>query len=306
MKKVLAIVLTLVIALSCALILSSCGTKDTEQTTAAETPATPAAGADETAEPAEPDISAQDVTAAEETTAEETTIEETTVEETTVPAPSAPSTTQEILDFYNEAVNKVADEKAGFSKSRTTNVNRIEGGAVLKLKIAKDAVMDFLGQGTNTYNNTKGQKGKIGTASLKSSDVKSAELTESDGKYTIKISVNNGSSHADNGGKSDSSPLKRSGLYVGDTDESAFDYKSANNIHYALNHTDGAAVEVCDLNTSNGKITAVIDPETKEIESLDVSFNFDVVMQNVKYTIARVKSGDGDATTTVSFSDFKY
>ena len=140
-------------------------------------------------------------------------------------------------------------------------------------------------------------------ASLSAGDVSNATCTEKDGKYTIELTVNNGSSTS---GGSENAPINRTGIYVGTGDKSEFDYKSAPNIYYALNNTDGASVESVKVDTSNVKVKAVVDAETGNLENLVVSFNFAANLSNVKYTIAKVSTATGKADTTVTYKDFKY
>lgn len=310
MKKILAIVLALALALGAVMVLTSCGGKDVDEpetTTASEAVTDDAAGTEIDA--TEEATAADETTAAEETTAEETTVEATTVEETTAAekttaeaAAKAPSTTEEILALYNKAVNGAA--KAGYSKTRVCNINSLEGGAILKLQVAKDAVYSFLGVGTNSWKNTKGKAEYMGKASLAAGDVTGATCTEKDGKYTVVINVKDGKSSAPGG--SDSSPLAKTGLYTGEGDKGEYDYKNAANIYYALNNTDGAALGAASLNATGGKITATINAKSGKLEKLEVKFNFSVVLTDVKYTIAKIKEGTGSATTTVTFKDFAY
>ena len=304
MKKVLAIILALALTAGCVVFLASCGNKTNEPETTAMTEApVEESSADETAAPAE-ESSADESAPAEESTeapAEETT-EETTVEETTEPK-KVPEGKEEILKVYNDAVNKAIDSKAGYSKTRVTNIQSLDGGAVLKIGVVQDTVNNFLGVGTKTYTNSKGKADYMSKASLSASDVSSATCTEKDGKYTIELTVNNGSSTS---GSNENAPINRTGIYVGTGDKSEFDYKSAPNIYYALNNTDGASVESVRVDTSNVKVKAVVDAETGNLENLVVSFNFAANLSNVKYTIAKVSTATGRADTTVTYKDFKY
>ena len=298
MKKVLAIILALALTVGCVVFLASCGNKTNEpETTAAETEAAPV---EETSEDASAPAEESTEAPAEETT-EETTVEETTEE--TTEAKKAPEGKEEILKVYNDAVNNAINAKAGYNKTRVTNIQSLDGGAVLKIGIVQETVNNFLGVGTKTYTNNKGKADYMSKASLSASDVSNATCTEKDGKYTIELTVNNGSSTS---GGSEYAPINRTGIYVGTGDKSEFDYKSAPNIYYALNNTDGASVESVKVDTSNVKVKAVVDAETGNLENLVVSFNFAANLSNVKYTIAKVSTATGRADTTVTFKDFKY
>ncbi|MBR4765320.1 MAG: hypothetical protein IK085_01000, partial [Clostridia bacterium] len=191
MKKVLAIILALALTAGCVVFLASCGNKTTEPETTAMTEApVEEPSAEETEAPVEEPLADESVPAEESTEApaEETT-EETTVEETPE-AKKAPEGKEEILKVYNDAVNKAVDSKAGYSKTRVTNIQSLDGGAVLKIGVVQDTVNNFLGVGTKTYTNNKGKANYMSKASLSASDVSSATCTEKDGKYTIELTVN--------------------------------------------------------------------------------------------------------------------
>ena len=287
-KKILAILLALVMVCG----LAACGAK-TEEPTEAETTdlieevseeiseevsEAVSEEASEIAEEISEEVSEEVSEAVSEEEAEEAS-EEASEEAETV---AVPSTTEEILKVYNDAINGAISAKAGYSKSRTTKVNSLDGGAVLKLGVVQDAVGDFLGEGTNTYNNAKGKTEFMSKASLTAADVKSATCTEKDGKYTIVLELKDGASSCSASGKTDTSPLNRSGLY------------------------EDGSVESVKGTTSNAKITLVCDAESGKISTLDASFNFSADLTNVKYTIAKVATAKGDCSTTVSFSKFAY
>ena len=303
MKKVLAIILALALTAGCVVFLASCGNKTTEPETTAMTEAPVEETSEDVSAPAEESTEAPAEESTEAVT-EETTVE-TTTEETTE-AKKAPEGKEEILKVYNDAVNNAISKKAGYSKTRVTNINSLEGGKILDFQVVKDAVNDFLGVGTKNYNNSKGKAEYMGKASLSASDVSSATCTEKDGKYTIEITVNNGSSSASGSGKSDNSAINRTGLYVGSGDKSEFDYKSAGNVYDALNGLDEASVQAVSVSTNSIKITAVVDAESGNLENLKITFNFTADLTSVKYLIVTVKSATGKANTTVTFKDFKY
>ena len=310
MKKILALLLATALLFSFA----ACGQEDT---TTGETTTAAADEVDTTAAPVEEDTTAapveEDTTAApveEGTTAapvegETTVAEDTTAAETTAAA-AVPATTDEILAVYNDAVNGAISAKAGYDKKRVTNIQNLEGGALMKIQLVQDEVANFLGVGTKEYPNAKGKAEFMSKASLSAADVKSATCKEANGKYTITIELKDGASSSSASGKNDSSPLVRSGLYVGEGDSSKFDYKSADNIYVALNGLDEASVEAVKLNTSKSKIVCVVDAATGNIEKLTISFVFNADLTKVKYSIASINEATGVADTTVIYSNFKY
>lgn len=335
MKKIIALLLALVLAAGSAFMLASCGKDEAETTTAAPAPSTavysttqnpsepesPAAQPETTAQPTteettteapttqEPTTTAPATTAKPTTTKAPTTKKPTTTKKATTtkkPAAKAPSSTAEVLKVYNDAVNGAISAKAGYSKTRATSISSLEGGALMRLQLVKDTVNDFLGVGTTDYQNAKGKAAYMSKASLSASDVSSAKCTENNGKYTVTISLKDGSSSASASGSSDSSPLGKTGLFVGKGDNADFDYKSSDNVYTAINGIDGGSAESVNLSTSKGKITAVINASNGRLEKLTVSFEFNVRLKNVKYSIAKISEGTGVAFTEVTYSSFKY
>ena len=220
-------------------------------------------------------------------------------------ASKVPSTAADIAAYYNAAVNKAVNSKAGFSKKRTTSLSNLQGGALLKMSIVVETVNDFLGVGTTEYKNTKGKVGEISKASLTASDISSATCKQSGDNYVITMTLKNGTSKASASSKSDTTALGRTGLYSGTGDKTAFDYKNAANIHAGINNADGASVETVTENNKNIKVTATVNSKTGNIVSLNVSYDWDVSMTNVKYVVT-IKSAAGDAKTSVEFTGFSF
>lgn len=220
------------------------------------------------------------------------------------PTSTAPSTTADIIKYYNTAINKAVSSKAGFSKTRKTTLGTLKGAeAIMKISIARDAVNNFLGVGTKEYTNKKGTADNISKSALTEADVKQAKCTVSGTTYTISLLLADGTSTAPS--VSDTSPLQRCGLYAGAGDKSAYDYKSANNIYVSLNGAENAGVEKVVENTKNAKIVVKIDSTTGNIIALQAAFDWIADLTNVKYTFVKI-SGTGDAQTTVSFKNFVY
>lgn len=223
-----------------------------------------------------------------------------------VTASKVPSTAADIAAYYNAAVNKAVNSKAGFSKKRVTSISNLNGGKLMEMKIVVDTVNDFLGVGTINYKNTKGKVGEISKASLSANDISSPTCKQSGDNYVITMTLKNGTSKASSAGKSDSTALARTGLYSGVGDKKAYDYKNAGNIFDGLNNADGASVESVVENNKNIKITATINSKTGNLVSLHISYNWDVALTKVKYTIVTIKSATGDAKTSVDFTNFVF
>ena len=221
-------------------------------------------------------------------------------------ASKVPSTAADIAAYYNAAVNKAVNSKAGFSKKRVTSISNLNGGKLMEMKIVVDTVNDFLGVGTINYKNTKGKVGEISKASLSANDISSPTCKQSGNNYVITMTLKNGTSKASSAGKSDSTALARTGLYSGVGDKKAYDYKNAGNIFDGLNNADGASVESVVENNKNIKITATINSKTGNLVSLHVSYDWDVSLTNVKYSVATISTATGDAKTSVDFTNFVF
>lgn len=234
---------------------------------------------------------------------EELPTEPETPEEPDVP--DVPTSTEEIVALYNNAVNKVVDEKAGYKKERTTTVSEMNGGALMKIQLVVDMVNEFLGVGTKEYVNAKGQSLYLMNASLEASDIKSASCEKIGDNYTVTLNLNNGNSSATATKKKDSSPVARSGLLTGDVASPDYDYLSSGCVYASISGVDDVSVKSIKATNSNVKIVAVVDSEGKLI-SLVAAYDWTVEMENIKYTIVSVKKADGKAHTAVEISDFQW
>ena len=221
-------------------------------------------------------------------------------------ASKVPSTAADIAAYYNAAVNKAVNSKAGFSKKRSTTLSNLNGGALLKIKLVVDTVNDFLGVGTQNKSYAKGKIGEISKASLTAKDISSPTCKQSGSNYVITMTLKNGTSKASKAGKSDSTALARTGLYSGVGDKKAYDYKNAGNLYDGINNADKASVESITENNKNIKITATINSKTGNLVSLHVSYDWDVSLTNVKYSVATISTATGDAKTSVAFTNFVF
>lgn len=303
MKKILALLLAAALLFSFA----ACGQEETpEETTTAAIEEV----IDETEAPVEEDTTAaaaEDTTAAPvegETTAAPVEGEETTVaEETTVPA-AAPATTDEIIAYYNKAVNNAYAAKVGFNKERYTDNETLNAGFLLKT--FGDLIYSFMGIGAeNKYaiDVTKGQWDSdvphhyLRKSTLTAADVTAAKCTESNGKYTITLNVKPGNSKASENEKYNNSPIDKCGICVGDEDKDYYDHKTAPVIYSAIGEVLSSAV--IEESYKNAKVVAVVDVATGHLVSLTVEFDIDVVIE---------VAGGGNATgkTHIFYKNFKY
>ncbi len=219
---------------------------------------------------------------------------------------SAPKSAADITAYYNDAINKVISSKAGFKKTRKTIMNKLDGGAILKIQLVADMVNQFLGVGETQWDNEKGKQENLSKASLTASDVKSATCVDKNGIYTITLALKDGSSQASASGNSDTSPLGRSGLYAGKGDKIAFDYKNSENFYTAINNVENTSTGNATEQVKDAKIVITVDSKTGKIATFAASWNWSVKLEPVKYRIVTIDQATGDASTMVKITDFKW
>lgn len=305
MKRVIALILAGMLVFS----LAACGGNETAETTTT-VPETEAEEVIETEAPAIDDVTeapaADDVTeapAADATEAVSATEEETTAaEETTLPA--APATTEEIVAYYNNAVNKAYATKVGFHKERYTDNEELNAGFLLKT--FDDLVYSFMGIGAEnkyTMDVTKGQWESdvphhyLRKSTLSTNDITKATCTENNGKYTITMNVKGGTSKASKSESWTKAPIDKCGICVGDLDKSYFDHKTAPVIYAAVGQVVSSAV--IEESYDNATIVAVIDAATGHLVSLTVEFDIDVV-------IDVAGGGNASGSAHILYKNFKY
>ncbi|MGN0545248.1 MAG: hypothetical protein ACI4I0_06775 [Acutalibacteraceae bacterium] len=218
----------------------------------------------------------------------------------------APSSTADILKYYNAATKAAVTGKVGFTKHRETNNEKIDANAVVKQ--FKTLIYKFMGIGSeNAYNETvtKGQwdsdarKQYLRTSTLSTSDVTAATCKESGSNYIITINIKNGNSYATKGTATCNAPLDKCGICVGDEDKGYYDHKRASCIYDAIEDVYGNA-KVTE-SYSGAVVTATVDAATGHFIKLDVKFNLSVT---IDLGVAGTPTATG--TTYVSYSNFKY
>ena len=304
MKKLLALLLAAAMLLSFA----ACGEKtpdpvtDESTTLADETldanaTEAPSADATESATGETEPASAENATG--EAASEESSSE---AEETTQAV--LPVTVDEIISYYNTAVNKAVAAKVGFNKVRYVDNEQLNAGFLLKT--FGDVLYKFMGIGAEnkyTMDVTKGQWESdlphqyLRKSTLTAADVTNATCTANGTQYTIVMDVKGGKSYADKNSKSNSSPIDKCGICVGDADKSYYDHKTAIVIYDAIDDVLGGAKISESYN--NAKVKAVIDSTTGHLVSLTVEYNISVVID---------AAGGGNATGSshVIYKNFKY
>jgi hypothetical protein len=214
-----------------------------------------------------------------------------------------PTTTEELVALYNTSVNKVVNNKAGYKKERTTTVSKIDAGSYTS--VASGIVKDFLGEGTNKFNNAKGTANCFRESTLTSTDVKSATCELKDNQYIITLNLNDGSSTATGSSKTDSSAITRCGLLTGKTVTTDVDYINSECIYGSL-AAEKIKAENITADNSNVRIVVVIDATTGNMVSYTASFDWSAVINNLSVSLIKVKKATGTAYTEVKLSDFEW
>ncbi len=306
MKKLLALLL----AAAMLFCFAACDENEPENetTTAAdETTVAADASADETtaaplgdeATDVVEDVTAEDAT---EAASEETSEAE---ESTAAAIEAAPTEKADIIALYNSAVNSAFDQKAGFTKNRSTDNEKADVSVTLKPFMS--LVYKFMGVGAdNKYTETV-TKGKwdsdtkrhyLRKSTLSAGDVTAASCKASGDDYTVVLNVKGGSSKGSENKKYTNAPIDKCGICVGNEDKGYYDHKTGEVIYDAIGGTYAGAV--IDEKYDNAKITAVIDGATGNLVKLTVEFDIDVAID------IGIGSGTATATTHIVYSNFKY
>lgn len=201
MKKIIAIVLALVLAMSAAVLLASCDKDEPEENTTAIV-VTPEDNTEESTSEDATEAASGDVS---EALSEDATSEEATSEEATEAEPvKMPESKEDIIELYNTAANRVKTDaksvNSPYSKitlaGPTTLPSSING--ILRLLGGADKFLgDQLAKNSRTTSETyTGQaaikasfpvEGEAWASKLTAADVKDAKCVEKDGKYEITI-----------------------------------------------------------------------------------------------------------------------
>ncbi len=206
----------------------------------------------------------------------------------------APTSKADIVSLYNKATATAASSKVGYKKSTSTSLKNLEMGALASLGVVRDAIGDFLGEGSSTETVTKGSfNGKsLVKSTLKESDVTSADCKLSDdGKYyIINITV-----------KNETNPKKGSSALGRFTK----DYKDVDEIKAGLAEV-GASVNSLTVSTTSVTINAKINASNNRFVSLTHNIKMKAELSGIKYSFVKVNKASTNLETKVVYSDFKY
>ena len=219
--------------------------------------------------------------------------------------PGVPQSKEDIIALYNAAINKVVEEKSGYSKKRTTTVSELDAGSYTS--VASGIVKDFLGEGTKEVKNSKGTAKYLAKSTLASSDVTSATCELNGKNYTITLNLANGSSSATSASKKDTSAISKCGLITGKSVTDEIDYINSECIYTSVT-AEKVNVEKITSTNSNAKIVIVIDSETGKMISYTASFDWGAEISNLStgsgFLAIKIKKATGKAHTAIVVSDF--
>ena len=303
MKAVLSVLLA-----GCLIIgFAACGSKESEEPTAApeETTVaeveetTEAVPTDETTAEAESEAIAEETSAAEETSEEDETTTE--AEALTVPTSQA-----DILALYNDTVNDAYNKRVGYHKERITDNENLDAGVAFKT--FKGLVYKFMGIGADnkyTMDVSKGQWADdephryLRKSTLTAADLTGATCKQSGNNLVVTLNVKNGSTVGSANSTKASTPIDKCGICVGNEDKDYYDHKTGPVVYSAIGGTFSKAV--VNESYNNAKVVATIDAATGHLVSLKVEYN-------IKMTIDTGSIGTANATGTthITYSKFKY
>ena len=190
-----------------------------------------------------------------------------------------------LVSYFNDATKKVSKG----TKKITTVVNKVDAGAIgslagmLGLDI-NGLVGSFLGAGTQTQNNSTLQK-----STLTSSDISSATCKKSGNNYVVVINVKQCVNPETSGNNALTKFTK--------------DFKGPNDVVNALKK-EGASASVS-ATYSPIKITATIDATSGKLVGAVYELHYTAQLDNIQYKIIKGLSGNGDADTTITWSNLK-
>lgn len=190
-----------------------------------------------------------------------------------------------LIKYFNDATTKVSKG----TKTVTTKVNEVDAGSIgslagmLGLDI-NGLVGGFLGAGTQNYNNSTIQKSTLG-----SGDVKSASCTKSGNNYVVTLKVN--------GCKNPETTANNA------LTKFTKDFKGPNDVVKALQN-EGASATVS-ANYDPITITATIDAASGKLVKAVYALHYTAQLDNIQYSIIKGLSGNGNADTTITWTNLK-
>ena len=247
-----------------------------------------------------------------EKTAEKTTEKTTKPQAATPPITNPPEkkkTAAEIAEIYNFAVNKAFSANAGFKKVIFNS--EIKTTLPKAINKYKNDIFGFMRVGTSEETQSKGQRierGGLRTASLTAADIKGFEYSEKDGKTTVEITLNDGTT---NSGSTAKAPVDKTGIFTGNKDWREIDHKTADNYKYAIDNVKIGSLSVASVGsvtekTKNAVVTAVISTSTGKPEKITVSFDSSAHLSNLEALNFSLGDLDADISSEITYKDFKW
>ena len=240
------------------------------------------------------------------------------------PPIAPPTSTAEILQLFNEATAKAVSLRPGYSKTRYTKITELNFGALGALGGlgSQSAVMETVyaffgvessGEGTLAYRVKKGESSSLLRASeWTMEDIKSASA-EPDGKggYIVTLRVRGGATRwGGEGGNDPGSGTAKSAVdngpfCYGEDDSPDYDHKTALNLYYTVNHTEGASTKDIGETVTGAQFTAKIDSRGR-LTGLTGRLDMRIDVYHAQYSIITLKGNSGEGYSEVTYSDFKY
>lgn len=203
---------------------------------------------------------------------------------------AAPSTPEEILNYYNTATQKVNVQNPGFTKNNSSELGayNIEGDSLNSLKKLAGSVFDSVARevisGTLACGNTSETiaKGSPAGAELKAStltlgDITEAKCVDNGGAYTITLTLKP-SKNPSRGGDFPIAKVSDDFLVLADLQ--------------ANGQAQKLSVSGVDCSLENAVVTAVIDSATGNMTSFKLSYDYIGTLTGCAYKFT-VKTFDG-------------
>ena len=227
--------------------------------------------------------------------------EETTTERPAVLLEARPESPDQILDFFNRAVNNIKSARPGVSSSHDYSVKDVDTGDVPEAKALIEFAKNFSDalEGTDDereygadLNDFLPRKGADGVSYLTIADIAEAEITDvEDDQYTyeVRLLLNDGKEYMQN-------------AYDFEIDKSAV-------LSTFADYKDMLEVSDYDVTYSGGEIKARINKETNEVQWLRYERDA-IVTASVNFTGTMASFGEVPVQVTLhdtqTFEDFDW
>jgi predicted small lipoprotein YifL len=229
-----------------------------------------------------------------------------------------PASPAEALQLFNEATEQAVKRKPGYSKTRYSKVTQVDFGVLSNLQTVREAAYGFFGvgsdgEGTASYTVKKGESSSLLRASAWIlDDIESAEAEpDGAGGYVVTVKVKGGTTRwsgeggGDPGSGTAKSAIDGGPLCYGEDDSPDYDHKTALNLYYTINRTEGASTKDIGETVTGVEFTAKIDSKGR-LTQLTGRLDMRVDVYHVQYSLFTLRDNAGEGYGEVTYSDFKY